>query len=120
MVEIARFLLQFIIVFLLVYFAYFIYNLVSKKTKRYDRKNAPVNVKYLVYKYNLDVVRIGYKKILKTLSLCDSFIIACLFSITSFISNTYVRLLVAFILVFPLFAGVYHLVATYYIKESEK
>lgn len=118
MVDVAKVFLEFIIVFLIIYIAYFIYNKFSK-TNKYDRKNAPVNVKYLVYKYKLDIVRIGYKKVIKTLSLCDSFIVSFLYIITKFIDNNLIRLLVAFILVFPLFAGVYHLVAMYYKKESE-
>ena len=47
------------------------------------------------------------------------FIIAIVFTVTRFIDNIYIRLLVAFILIFPVFAGIYHLVATFYKKESE-
>ena len=50
----------------------------------------------------------------------DSFIVATLFIITKTIDNIYLRLLIAFILVFPLFAGIYHLIAMYYKKESER
>lgn len=117
MVEIAKLLLVFIGIFLLVYLGYYFFS--YRRIKKFDRKKMPVNVKYLVFKYNVDVVRLGYKRVCKTLMLCDSFIIAFVFTITSFITNLYVRLLVAFILIFPVFAGVYHMVATYYKKESE-
>lgn len=117
MVEVAKVLLEFILVFLLVYVGTYLFS--YKKIRKYDRKKAPTNIKYLIIKYNLDIVKIGYKKIFKTLMLCDSFIVAALFSLTRIIDNVYIRLLVAFCLVFPLFAGVYHLVATYYKKESE-
>ena len=116
MVEISKILLEFVIVFLIVYLA--TYLLYFKKIKKYDRKKAPANIKYLVFKYNLDVVGIGYKKMCKLLMLCDSFIIALLFSVTRIVDNIYVRLLVCFILIFPLFAGVYHLVAMYYKREN--
>ncbi len=117
MVEIAKIAVEFIVVFIIVYILFFIFSL--KARKKYDRKNAPVNIKYLVIKYNLDVVRIGYKKLLNTLNFIDSIIVATLFTVTRFIDNTIIRLVVAFILVFPLFAGIYHLVATHYKKESE-
>lgn len=117
MVEVASTILEFILVFLIIYFGYYL--LSYRKLKKYDRKRSPVNIKYLVLRYNIDVVKLGYKRVFKTLMLCDSFIVAFMFTITRFIDNIYVRLLVSFILIFPLFAGVYHLVATYYRKESE-
>lgn len=117
MVEIAKITLEFIIVFLIIYFGTYLFSF--KKIKKFDRKKMPSNIKYLVFKYNVDVVRIGYKKLFKTLMLCDSFIVATVFTVTRFIDNIYIRLLVAFILIFPLFAGVYHLIAMHYKKESE-
>ena len=117
MVEVAKVLLEFILVFLVVYFAYYVFYF--RKLKKYNRNKAPINIKYLLIKYKIDVVKIGYKRLFKTLMLCDSFIVAFLFSITIIVSNIYIRLLVAFILVFPLFAGIYHLVAMYYKKEGE-
>ena len=117
MVEFAKMLLEFIFIFLMVYFVYYIFSF--KKIKKYDRKKLPTNVKYLVFKYNIDVVGLGYKRVFKTLMLCDSFIVAFLFSVTRFVDNVYIRLLVAFIFTFPCFACVYHIVATYYKRESE-
>lgn len=117
MVEIAKVMLEFITVFLLIYFCYYIF--LFKKIKKYDRKKLPVNIKYLVLMYNLDIVRIGYKNVFKTLMLSDSFIVSFMFTITRFIDNIYIRLLACLLLIFPLFAGVYHIVATYYKKECE-
>lgn len=117
MVEIAKVLLEFMGVFLIVYLGYYLFS--YKKIKKFNRNKMPTNIRYLVLKYNLDVVKLGYRRVFKTLMLSDSFIIASLFSVTRFIGNIYIRLLVSFILIFPLFAGVYHLIATYYKKESE-
>lgn len=117
MVEEAKIALEFILVFLVVYFGTYLFTFPKKKI---TRKNMPIGIKYLVLRYNLDVVKLGYKRVFKTLILCDSFIIAFLFTITRFVDNIYIRLLIAAILVFPFFAGVYHLVAIYYKKESEK
>lgn len=117
MVEVAKIMLEFIIIFLIVYLGYYLFS--YRKLKKYDRKKSPVNIKYLVLRYNLDIVRLGYKRVFKTLMLSDSFIVAFMFTITRVIDNVYVRLLVSFILIFPLFAGVYHLVAMYYKKECE-
>ena len=117
MVEIAKTLLGFVVVFLIIYFGLYLF--VYKRTKKYNREKLPTTVKYLVYKYNIDIVRLGYKKVLKTLMFCDAFIVAFIYTVTKYIDNIYIRLLVAFILIFPLFAGVYHLVATYYKKEID-
>lgn len=118
MIEVAKITLEFIVVFLMVYFGYYLFS--YKKIKKFNRNKMPANIKYLVFKYKLDVVGLGYKRVFKTLMLCDAFIISTLFTVTRFITNIYIRLLVAFILIFPLFAGVYHIVATYYKKESER
>ncbi len=118
MIEWAKDILEFIIIFLLMYFGYYIFS--YKKIDKYNRKKVPVNIKYLENKYKLDVVGLGYKRIFKTLMICDSLIVAVLFVLTKSIDNIYLRLLIAFILVFPLFAGVYHLIAMYYKKESER
>ena len=117
MAEVVKICLEFIIVYLMAYIIDYIFSF--KKIKKFDRKKVPVNIKYLMFKYNLDVVKIGYKRLCKNLLGVDAFIISFMFSITRFIDNVYIRLLTGFILIFPLFAGVYHLVAVYYIKESE-
>lgn len=118
MVEQAKIVLEFIGVFLIVYFGYYLFSF--KKIKKFNRNKMPTNVKYLVFKYNTDIVGLGYKRVFKTLMLCDSFIVATIFTATRIVNNVYIRLLIAFILIFPLFAGVYHLVAMYYKKESER
>lgn len=117
MVEVAKICLEFSLVFLLVYIIEYIFSF--KKIKKFDRKKVPVNIKYLMLKYKLDIVKLGYKRLCKNLVLVDAFIVSFLFVITRFIDNVYIRLITSFILIFPLFAGIYHLVAIYYIKESE-
>ncbi len=118
MVEQAKIVLEFIGVFLIIYFGTYLFSF--KKIKKFNRNKMPVNIKYLVIKYNIDVVGLGYKRVFKTLMLCDSFIISTIYIITKIVDNVYIRLLIAFMLIFPLFAGVYHLVAMYYKKESER
>ncbi len=117
MVEYAKIALEFIGVFLIVYVGTYLFSF--KKINKFDRRKMPTNIKYLVFKYNTDVVGLGYKRVLKTLMFCDSFIIATIYTITRFVDNIYVRLFIAFILIFPIFAGVYHLIAMHYRKESE-
>ena len=118
MVELAKIFLEFIIAFLITYFGTFLF--FRKKMDKFDKKKMPVNISYLINKYKIDIVRIGYKKVFKTLLLCDAFIVACVFTITRFIDNIYIRMITSFFLVFPLFAGVYHLLAMYYKKECAK
>ena len=117
MVNIAFKVLEFIIVLIIVYVISYLTGL--KKIKKFDRRKLPVSINYLIIKYNVDVVKIGYKKVYKTLMLSDSFIISLLFVITSFIKNIYIRLGVCFILVFPLFAIVYHFVGKFYKRKED-
>lgn len=120
MVEIAKMILMFLIVFLITYFMDYVIYYRKIKRKKVSREKMPTNVKYLIYKYNIDVVKLGLKEVYGILMLCDSFIMSILFTMTSFINNIYLRLFVAFLLVFPLFAVVYHFVAMHYKKESER
>ena len=54
MVEVAKTVLEFLIVFLIVYFGTYLFSF--KKIKKYNRNKMPANIKYLVFKYNIDVV----------------------------------------------------------------
>lgn len=117
MVEFAKKCLVFFSAFFLVYLLeYFI---IVKKLKKYNKKKIPTNLNYLIIKYKIDVVKIGYKRVLKTLALCDSFIISFLFVVTDFISNIYIRMITCFILIFPLFKVTYYLIARYFRKECD-
>ena len=114
---VAKLILEFIIVFLIVYI--FSRLFVYRKIKKYNRKKAPVNINYLIIKYKIDVVKIGYKKVSSILMLCDSFIVAIIYCLTKLADNLYIRLIAAFILIFPVFAGVYYIAALILKKESE-
>ena len=117
MIQVALICLQFVVIFATLYFGQYLF--IYKKEKEYNRKKCPLNVKYLINKYNLDVVRIGYKRILKTLMVCDSFMVSLIFIITIPITNLYIRLAAAFCFSIPTLAVVYHLVAMYYKKEID-
>ena len=118
MVELGKIILEFLLTFVFIFMLDFY--LTFKKKKRFNRKTAPANIKYLMYKYNLDITKLGYLRISKVLAFYDSLIISILFILTKFVDNVYIRFIIAAILMFPLFAGVYHLIAMYYKKESEK
>lgn len=118
MVDIAKLFLEYIIVFLFVYFIHYIYGKIT--IKKYNRKTAPVNIKYLIYKYNVDIVKFGYKQVYKNLIVADSFIIATIYLATKVVDNVYIRLLIAFILIFPVFAGVYHFIGMHYKKKENE
>ncbi|MEG2621171.1 MAG: hypothetical protein RSA10_03715 [Bacilli bacterium] len=109
--------LQFIIVFWLIYLIY--YFIYYKKLKKFNRKTAPITIKYLMYKYGLDVVKVGYKKVYKNTMIADSFIVASIFVLTTSIDNIYIRLIACFVFIFPAFAGVYHVMAIYYKKMED-
>lgn len=67
MVEQAKIVLEFLGVFLVVYFGTYLFSF--KKIKKFNRNKMAVNIKYLVIKYNIDVVKLGYKRVFKNLML---------------------------------------------------
>ena len=110
--------LQFLLVFLIAYFISYIVGF--RKLKKFDKRRVPANINYLIVKYKLNIVKLGYKKVYKLLMLCDSFIIAFLFIVTSFIKNIYIRMGLCFLLIFPLFLIVYSIVGNYYKKKCNR
>ena len=116
MMNVAFGILEFIVIFLLLYI---IHKLAFKKSFK-NLTTYPINVRYMMIRYKIDVKKIGYKKVFDELCMCDSFIVAVLFSVTRMIDNVIIRLVVCFVLMFPLFFGIYHIMAKHYRRKDDK
>lgn len=90
----------------------------SKKKKRQKEKSDPVEIKYLVFKYGLDLEKVNYDRLLRIVSLVSSFDIAIVVSIIALIEGYIWQMLLAIVLVIPLFLISYGLVAKYYEKKG--
>ena len=106
----------FIITFLLVYIFYQVF--IIKVGKRRNSKKRPAEVNYLIYKYNIDIKKLDYKKFLNVVAITSSLDISLIVSLVSITKSMLIQLVLALVIVIPLFLLSYHLVAKYYIKKG--
>lgn len=117
-------LLLFLICFVIILIIYEIFVVLPmkryKKGKRKSKKikNDPVEIRYLVFKYGLDLEKVNYNRLLRIVSLVSSFDMALVVSIISLIDGYMWQMLLALVLVIPIFLFSYSLVFKYYKKKG--
>ena len=121
--------LLFLICFILVLILYEIFIILPMKNYRKNKskgkkikkvRNDPVEVKYLIFKYGLNIEKVDYNKLLRIVSLVSSFDIAVVVSMVAIIEKFgYVwQMILAIVIIIPLFLITYGLVAKYYKKKG--
>ena len=74
---------------------------VIRKNKEYDPNKASSEVKILIKRYNIDIKKINYTNLLKTISLINALDIALVIFWVSFIKRLNIQCLVAVVLIIP-------------------
>ncbi len=110
--ELILFLLSFIFVFLL-------YQLIIvRRAKSKKKKKEPFEVTYLVGKYNLDLKKVNYNKLLRIISLVSSLDIALVVTLILLFDNFLVEIIVGFIATLVTIITSYHLVYLGYKRKG--
>ena len=109
-------LILFIMTFLLVFIVYEIF--IVRKSKKDKRRKKPIEVNYLINKYNLDIDKLNYKKLLNIISLVSAFDISLVVTIVSLLDNFYMQLMVGFVLIMALILVSYDIVGRIYKKKG--
>ena len=115
---VVKFLFNFVMLFLLFILAYYFIN---KRKKEYSKlkKNDPVKI--FITRYDLDMRKTDYKKVLKITSVVNSFILAFTSALILNIDGFVMKLLITFATIFIFMYALYDLVGKYLKKkESEK
>ena len=122
MLKVGLVILEALLVFILVFLVQLIFGtLVNKKlNKRTSVKKLPNNIKYLVYRYKINLKSLDLNVLYRLLLLADSFIITFIYMITTLVENFYIRFAIAFIFYFPVFVFVYHLIGTNILKKENE
>ena len=122
MLKVGLVILEALLVFILVFLVQLIFGtLVNKKlNKRTSVKKLPNNIKYLVYRYKINLKLLDLNVLYRLLLLADSFIITFIYMITTLVENFYIRFAIAFIFYFPVFVFVYHLIGTNILKKENE
>ena len=112
MTEIVVFLLTFLVVLL-------IYELILvRKYKKGNSDKRPVEVTYLLNRYNLNLKKVNYKKLLNIVSLVSSFDIAVVVTVMGLTDNFLLEILIGCFLTIILILSSYSIVGKIYQKKG--
>lgn len=111
----------FLMTFVLVLIIYEIF--VVSKTKRLRNTNSkkfkdPVEIKYLVNRYKLDMKRVDYNQLLQIIAIVSSFDIALVVTLINLTDIFVLEVLIGVISVFLIILLSYHLVFIFYKKKG--
>lgn len=91
----------------------------KKKGKKFCKeKSDPVEIKFLVCKFGLNLEKVNYNRLLQLVTFVSSFDMAVIVSIIALIDGYLLQMLLALVLAIPIFLGSYFLVAKYYEKKG--
>ncbi len=106
-----------IILFIMTYiFVFLIYQIFIVRNKRRNSKKRPMEINYLIQKYNIDISKINYKKLLKVVALISSLDISIIVTIATLFDNYLIQIIIVFVLVIPTIMISYSFVGKYYKK----
>ena len=109
-------LVLFLLCFFLILLVYELF--IVRKAKKNKGKKHPMEVKYLIAKYHLNMRKVDYPQLLQIVSLVSSFDIAFIVSIVMIFDSYLGQILAILILVLPVILLSYHLVGMFFRKRG--
>ena len=106
----------FIMTYIVVFFIYQVF--IVSKAKRRNSKKRPMEVNYLIKKYNIDINKLDYKNFLMTISLVSSLDISIIVTVALLFDNYLLQVIFIFLLVIPVIMISYSFIGKYYKKEE--
>ena len=111
MEKIILFIISFIVVLI-------IYELFVVKKAKKNKENKPIEIKYLVNKYKVDLKKANYNQMLQIVALVSSFDIALIILIVSLFKRINIQIIIAVISIFPTILISYMFVGRFYKKRG--
>ena len=109
---------DFLLMFLLILVIYIVF--INRRKKSYFKLKKSDEVKIFMARYNLDIKKQNYKKILNAIAIINSFIIAFTSTLVINIEKFIWKILICFIVIFTLIYALYELAGRYFKKMEEK
>lgn len=104
-------------IFLVIYIFYLIFGVLKRKKFNVDK--IPVELRFLIKKYHLDMTKINYRSIMNMIGLASSFVISFTATfIFKFIKNELLMLLIGGIMIIPLIFITFNFIGLYYRKKG--
>ena len=116
MEEFYKFGYDFLLIFLVILIIYIVF--INKKKKNYSKLKKNDEVKLFLLRYNLDIKKLNYKKVLNTIAVINSFIIAFTSTLIINIDKFIWKGIICFIAILVLTYSLYE-IAGRYLKKME-
>ena len=105
----------FLLCFFLVLIVYEIF-IVRKAKKKKDKR--PMEVRYLITRYHLNMRKVDYSQLLQIVALVSSFDISLIVSVVMLIDSYLWQIVAVLVLVLPVILVSYHFVGMFYRKKG--
>jgi len=112
------YILKFILFYLFVYGLYLLITI--KKRKEFNPDKSSKEVLFLVSKYKLNFEKVSYKKFSRSIIAYNSFILVLAVFVTEFFDTYLMKILIAFMLIFPLVLFGYSFIGKCFKKKGDK
>lgn len=111
-------LIDFAVLFIVVYLVYVLF--INRKRKEYKEGKKTSEIHFFIAKYNLDMRKTEYKKVLNVLTLINSFILAFTSTVVINIESFMFGLLVGFVIIMVLIYSLYEIAGRYFKRKENK
>lgn len=104
-------------IFLVIYIFYLIFGVLKKKKFNVDK--IPVELRFLIKRYHLDMSKINYRSIMNMIGLASSFVISFTATfIFKYIKNELLMILIGGLMIIPLIFITFNFIGLYYRKKG--
>ncbi len=113
-----EYIITYCIVFIIVYLIYLLF--VVKRKKSIEKLKNSLEVRFLINRYHIDIDNMNIRSLSNKIALCNSFIISTTFIIVLFVKHFILKMLLGFVILFPLILISYHILAKSLLKKEGK
>lgn len=104
-------------IFLVIYIFYLIFGVLKRKKFNVDK--IPVELRFLIKRYHLDMSKINYRSIMNMIGLASSFVISFTATfIFKYIKNELLMILIGGLMIIPLIFITFNFIGLYYKKKG--
>ena len=112
------FIYDFVLLFLLFYLVYNVF--LNKKKREYSKLKKNDIIKVFIARYNLDMRKTEYKKVLRIVTIINSFIVSFTATLVLHINNFWLKVAICFVVIFVLIYSLFEIAGRYLKKKEEQ
>jgi len=111
--------LEFVIVFLIIYFMNYL--ILERKSKIYDKDKIPVEISYITSIYKIDITKVNYRALVRTYSLTNTLIMTITYMIVMYLIHEWLyRIIIGIVILILLIIISYGIIGRIYRKKEKE